>query len=58
MDILLYQDDTLNLDLDTIALGLNDASDSSLNVRKGNARFRILMLPIRHPTSKSAELSF
>jgi hypothetical protein len=70
MNILLYQDDTLGLNLDAIAFGLNAAGSPGLNVRKGNAEFHIAQRPINHPTSykrlspallaeaKSAELSF
>jgi hypothetical protein len=39
MKIILYQDDTLNLNLDELSAGLADTS--GLNVVKGRVKFRV-----------------
>lgn len=51
MNILLYQDGSLNLNLEAVSRGLSAAGSPNLLARKGDASFRINTLPIVHPTS-------
>jgi hypothetical protein len=51
MKVLLYQDDTLNLNLDALSLGLSTVNDSSLQVNEGKVAFRVEGDTLRHPES-------
>jgi hypothetical protein len=51
MKILLYQDNTLDLDIEALSSALSIASSGSLVVEKGTADFRIPSRSFHHPTS-------
>jgi nucleotide-binding universal stress UspA family protein len=51
MKILVYEDETLEMNLDAVSSGLNAASGSVLDVQKGKAKFRIAGHTIYYPDS-------